>query len=90
MLIITSIICGTVLGFGYGWFFLQRMQSYFSLPSASKKSFLLLLSFFLSYGIAGVCLYLLMQSLHIDMLVSSTCFMIAFWVIVWRYAKKLL
>jgi hypothetical protein len=93
---ITSIISGVALGIGYGWFFLARMQTYFSLPSAdeksffNQKSFLLLLSFFLSYGIAGACLYLLMQSLHIDMLISSTSFMIAFWFMVWRYTKKLL
>jgi hypothetical protein len=88
-----SLILGLCMGGAYGVLFLRRIKSYWSEPlqnaTGVKKTIFLVVSFGLNYAVAGIFLYYFMQVFHINMILSAVAFLGSFWVVVWRYAKRL-
>jgi hypothetical protein len=93
--IAVSLFSGIIVGLGYGLLFINRIRTYFAstpnedLSFLPKKSLAVLFSFISSYCLAGISLYILMHSFHVNLMWSMTSFLGAFWFMVWRYTKKL-
>lgn len=91
--VFTSLFLGLCMGAAYGWLFLRRIKNYGNeaLVQATRvrRSVFVFVSFAISYAAAGIFIYCFMKTFHVNMILSAVAFLVAFWVVVWRYAKTL-